>query len=244
MGLSAVAWLATRQLSSPDMRVGILTGAARMSSMSSADPSLPMMGLFLLTWVVMMVAMMFPAVVPVAVTFDRWVRRTRPSRSPTVLFVGGYLLVWSVIGLVVYGATVYLQPLVSSGETAVRWGAGLLVVAGVYQFTPLKSVCLRQCQSPLAFLAQHAEQLRRGGLAPARVGVTHGLFCLGCCWALMLVLVLLGMMSLSWMAAVAGIIFLEKVLPYGSLVAVTVAVMLVGLGLVLLISPRNLPMLA
>lgn len=244
LGLSAVAWFATRQLSSPDMRVGILTGADRMSSMSSADWSLPMMGLFLLTWVVMMVAMMFPAVVPVAVTFDRWVRRTRTSRSPTVLFVGGYLLVWSVIGLVVYGATVYLQPLVSSGDAAVRWGAGLLVVAGIYQFTPLKFICLRQCQSPLAFVAQHATQLRQGGLAPARVGVTHGLFCLGCCWALMLVLVLLGMMSLSWMAAVAGVIFLEKVLPHGSLVAVAVALILVGLGFVLLVSPHALPMLA
>ncbi|MGH8886492.1 MAG: DUF2182 domain-containing protein [Egibacteraceae bacterium] len=243
LGLAAVAWFAAGQLSSPDMRVGILTGAGRMSSMSSADWSLPMTGLFLLTWVVMMVAMMFPTVVPVAVTFDRWVRRTRISRSSTVLFVGGYLLVWSVTGLVVYGAIVYLEPLVSSGEAAVRWGAGLLVVAGVYQLTPLKSVCLRQCRSPLAFVAKHAVQLRRGGLAAARVGVAHGLFCLGCCWALMLVLVLLGMMSLSWMAAVAGVIFFEKVLPHGSLVAVAVALILVGLGFVLLVSPRALPML-
>jgi predicted metal-binding membrane protein len=215
-----------------------------MSSMPGMGASTGMMGLFLVTWVVMMVAMMFPAIVPVVITFDRWVRRARRPRSATMTFVGGYLLVWTGFGLVVYAAVVYFQPRLPMGDGAIRLGAALLILAGVYQLTPLKSRCLRQCRSPLAFVAQHTSQLRRGGLATARVGVIHGAFCLGCCWALMLVLVLLGMMSLSWMAAVAGVIFIEKVVPRGSVVTLAVAVILVGLGFALVVSPRALPTLA
>jgi len=250
LGLAALAWFATAQLSSPEMRLGLLTREATMSSMAPASvssmqgggsQSIPMLPLFLLTWVVMMVAMMFPAVVPVVVTFDRWVRRTQRSRLATALFAGSYLLVWSSIGLVFYAAMVYLEPLIPPGMASVRWGAALLVVAGVYQLTPLKTKCLEQCRSPLAFVAEHATLLRRSGLGPAKVGAVHGLFCLGCCWALMLVLVLLGMMSLAWMAAVAGLIFLEKVLPGGSRVPVAVAALLIGTGGVFLVFPQTLP---
>jgi len=207
-------------------------------------PSMPVLFLFLITWVVMMVAMMFPAVVPVVVTFDRWVRRTDRPRSATALFAGGYLAVWSSIGLVFYAAIVYLEPLIPSGTASVRWGASLLILAGVYQLTPLKTKCLKQCRSPLAFLAERATQLRRGGLSPAKVGATHGLFCLGCCWALMVVLVALGMMSLAWMAAVAGAIFLEKVLPRGSRIPIAVATILIGFGAVLLAFPETLTALS
>jgi predicted metal-binding membrane protein len=238
LGLSGLAWLVTGQLSTPDMRRGLLTGGASMTSMSSTGAgTMPMVGLFLPTWVVMMVAMMFPAVSPVVVTFDRWVRRTRPSRWATIVFIGGYLLVWTVSGLVIYAAVVYLGPLLPSGDGALRWGGGLLVLAGAYQLSPLKWVCLRHCRSPLAFVAQHAMQLRRGGLGAGKVGVIHGVYCLGCCWALMLVLVLLGMMSLAWMAAVAAVIFLEKVLPRGPLVSRAVALLLIAVGSALLLSP-------
>jgi predicted metal-binding membrane protein len=106
--------------------------------------------------------------------------------------VAGYLLVWTVSGLVVCFALVYLGPLLPSGERALRWGGGLLVLAGGYQLTPLKQMCLRHCRSPLAFVTQHSVQLRRGGLGTGRVGIVHGIYCLGCCWALMLILVLLG----------------------------------------------------
>jgi predicted metal-binding membrane protein len=201
-----------------------------------------MMGLFLVTWVVMMVAMMFPAIVPVIITFDRWVRKARRPRSATMTFVGGYLLVWTGFGLVVYAGVVF-QPRLLMGDSAIRLGAALLILAGMYQFTPLKSRCLQHCRSPLAFIAQHTSELRQGGFGTARVGIIHGAFCLGCCWALMLVLVLLGMMSLSWMAAVAGVIFIEKVVARGSLVTLALAVMLVGLGFTLLVSPRALPAL-
>lgn len=241
LGLSAVAWLVTDQLAGPDMRRGLLTGSGSAMSMSSAGAgSMPVLGLFLLTWVVMMVAMMFPAISPVVVTFDRWVRRTRPSRWATVLFMGGYLLVWTASGFVIYAVVVYLGRLLSPGEAALRWGGGLLVLAGGYQLTPLRWACLRHCRSPLAFVAQHAMQLRRGSLAAGRVGVIHGIYCLGCCWALMLVLALLGMMSLAWMAAVAAVIFLEKVLPRGPLVARVVALLLIAVGVGLLVWPVSL----
>jgi predicted metal-binding membrane protein len=227
LGLSAIAWFATGHLRGSDMRLGLLTGSASMLSMPGMEPhSTGMMGLFLVTWVVMMVAMMFPAIVPVVITFDRWVRRARRPRSATMAFVGGYLLVWTGFGLIVYTAVVLFQPRLPMGDDAIRLGAALLILAGMYQFTPLKSRCLR-----------------RGGFGTARVGIVHGTFCLGCCWGLMLVLVLLGMMSLSWMAAVAGVIFIEKVVPRGSLVTPALAVMLVGLGFTLLVSPRPLPTL-
>lgn len=241
LGLAAVAWIATAQLSSPGMRVGLLTREAGFPSTASPSLSMPVLAFFLLTWVVMMVAMMFPTVVPVVLTFDRWVRRTGRSRLATALFSGGYLLVWSSIGLVFYAAIVYLEPLVPRGMASVRWGAVLLVVAGAYQLTPLKTKCLKTCRSPLGFLAEHATRLRRSGLAPAKVGAVHGLYCVGCCWALMLVLVLLGMMSLAWMAAVAGVTFLEKALPEGSKAPVVVAALLIGIGSVLLVFPQTLP---
>jgi predicted metal-binding membrane protein len=244
LGLSAIAWLATRKLGASHMRVGPLTGGEFMSSMPGAGAhTTGMLGLFLLTWIVMMVAMMFPAIAPVVITFDRWVRRSHRARTTTMSFVGGYLLVWAAFGVLIFAAMVYLQPLLPGGDGTIRLGAALLVLAGAYQVTPLKSLCLRHCRSPLAFIAQHAQQLRRAGLATARVGVVHGGFCLGCCWALMLVLVLLGMMNLVWMAAVAGVIFIEKVVPRGSLLTPAVAVILVGLGLALLVSPHALPTL-
>ena len=242
LGLSALAWLLTGWLAMPEMRHGLLTGASSMTSMSSTGAAImPMVGLFLVTWVVMMVAMMFPAVSPVVVTFDRWVRRTHRSRVATVMFVAGYLLVWTVSGLVVYFALVHLGPFLPSGEGALRWGGGLLVLAGGYQLTPLKQMCLRHCRSPLAFVAQHAVQLRRGSLGAGRVGVVHGIYCLGCCWALMLILVLLGMMNLAWMAAVAAVIFVEKVLPRGPLVAKIVALLLIAVGVALLVSSLGVP---
>jgi len=149
--------------------------------------------------------------------------------------------VWGAAGLVVYATFMQLSPLLPVGEAAVRAGAVILVLAGVYQFTPLKHVCLRQCRSPLAFVAQYAAKLRRGGLAGTQVGAVHGLFCLGCCWVLMVVLLLLGMMSHTWMAAVAGVIFLEKVLPHSWPVSGVVGLVLIGAGVILFVSGQALP---
>jgi predicted metal-binding membrane protein len=230
--LSGYAWIALLAIA---LLAWIVT--AQQAAMMPMMMGVPPLSLFLVVWVVMMVAMMFPAVSPVVVTFDRWVRRTHRSRGATVVFMAGYLLVWTVSGLVVYSALVHLGPLLPSGENALRWGGGLLILAGGYQLTPLKQMCLRHCRSPLAFVAQHAVQLRRGRLGAGRVGVVHGMYCLGCCWALMLILILLGMMNLAWMAAVAAVIFVEKVFPRGPLVARIVALLLIAVGVALLVLP-------
>lgn len=243
LALAALAWVATGRLATPHMRLGVLTGAGSLSA-GPGPPSVGALSLFLVTWTVMMTAMMLPAVAPVVATVDRWARRTRRSRAATALFVSGYLLVWGASGAIVYAAVVGLAPLVPSGDATVRAAAAALVVAGVYQLTPLKDVCLRQCRSPLGFVAAHATRLTRGGLAGARVGAVHGAYCLGCCWALMLVLVGLGMMSLAWMAVVAAVVAFEKLLPGGGAVSSAVGLVLVGAGVALLVSGQPLPALA
>ena len=222
LGLSVVAWFVTSQLSDPGMRVGILTGTADSAMADAAMPiELPLaIALFMATWTVMMVAMMFPAVAPVVITFDRWAQSKARPRSVTATFILGYLVVWSVIGLAAYAVVVVLQLLVPAGDpTAQRVGGGLLVVAGVYELTPLKNICLRHCRSPLGIIMQYADLLAEGHRGPFRVGVVHGSYCVGCCWALMLVLVLLGMMNVAWMGVVAALIFAEKVLPGGALLS-------------------------
>lgn len=233
LGLSGAAWLATSQLVDPAMRLGILTGAA---DIAIADPAMPIelplaIALFMATWTVMMVAMMFPAVAPVVLTFDRWARSKGRPRSVTAAFVGGYLVVWSLIGLVVYALVTAIQALVPAGDpNALRVGGLLLVAAGAYQLTPLKNICLRHCRSPLGLVMEHAGLLGDGHRGPFRVGLAHGRYCVGCCWSLMLVLVLLGMMNLAWMGVVAAAVFAEKVLPQGVVLSRLAGVVLVGLG--------------
>ncbi len=218
LGLSAVAWLLTNQLADPDMRLGILTGVADKSMIDASSAMvLPLaFALFMATWTVMMVAMMFPAVTPVVVTFDRWARSKGRPRSVTSAFVFGYLAIWSLVGALAYAAILVLQALVPAGDpSALRIGGGLLIAAGVYELTPLKDICLRHCRSPLGIVMQHAHLLGDGHLGPFRTGVIHGSYCVGCCWSLMLVLVLLGIMNLVWMGVIAAVVFAQKVLPGG-----------------------------
>jgi predicted metal-binding membrane protein len=234
-GLCAAGWLVTLHLATPAMRVGLLTGAS-MGQMASMEMSSPLaLGPFMAGWIAMMVAMMVSAVVPVIAALDRWARTSSRARAGTPLFVAGYLLIWSVVGLVAYAFLVAAQDWTTPATSpALRLGAALLVVAGAYQLTPLKRVCVRYCRSPL----------RHRYLGPLRMGIMHGLYGLGCCWALMLVLLLLGMMSLVWMAAITAIVLLEDFAPRGELVRWLVGLALAGLGLVLLGAPHTLPALA
>lgn len=242
VGLAVLAWGVTEWLATPPMRVGLLTGSGATATSTAA--SLATVGLFVVTWTVMMAAMMLPAVAPVVVTVDRWAARMGRPRRTTWLFVAGYLLAWGASGLVVYAAMAGVVPWLPTGAAAVRAGAVVLVVAGAYQFTPAKRTCLRHCRSPLAFVAQHTTRLRRGGLSGAGVGVVHGFFCLGCCWALMIVLILLGMMSLTWMAAVAAVVLSEKALPARWPVGALVGVTLISAGVVLFVAAHPLPALS
>lgn len=246
VGLCAVAWGVTHQLATPDMRVGLLTSAAPapMAQMGTPQPMTMALGLFMAGWVAMMVAMMVPAVAPVIVTVEHWRRGHGGAPAATLLFVAGYFLVWSALGLAAYALLRALQVWVPPTTSAApRVGAVLLVVAGVYQLTALKHVCVRHCRAPLALLAQQRTLLIQGRLGPLRMGITHGLYCLGCCWSLMLVLLLLGMMNLAWMAAIAAIIIIEKIVPRGEHMRWLVGLALVGLGFSLAVAPHTLPAL-
>ena len=190
-------------------------------------------GLFLVTWVVMMVAMMFPSVAPITFAFAGVTRSRGQGYAPTGAFVLGYLAVWAAAGLVPLGALLVLDRLSIPGPALARLTGAVIVAAGIYQFTPLKNACLRACRSPLGFVMTHDF----GGGAPSavRAGALHGLYCLGCCWALMAVLAVLGLMSLAWMAIIAAVFFVEKNVRFGALLPAGVGVVCILGGLLLLV---------
>jgi predicted metal-binding membrane protein len=158
--------------------------------------------------------------------------------------VAGYLAVWSAIGVAAYGLLEALHRWVpADNTTALRVGATILIAAGVYQLTPLKSICLRHCRSPLSVLMHHARLLGQGHTGPMKVGVLHGAYCVGCCWSLMVVLILLGLMNLVWMGVVAAVVLVEKVIPRGEMVSRGVGVALGGIGAALMVWPTALPAL-
>ncbi|MGP9019629.1 DUF2182 domain-containing protein [Streptomyces sp. BR1] len=182
--------------------------------------------LFLLLWVTMMAAMMLPSMAPVAITWARGIGRqssgwTRVAR--TTEFVGGYLLVWTAFGLLAYAALAFTGDLVGDHPTAGRWiGSVAFLLAGLYQLGPLKYVCLRHCRDPLSHLMHYAGF--RPPVRDLRVGVHHGAYCVGCCAGLMVVLVPLGVMNVAAMAALAVVIFVEKLWSRGPLLARAVGV--------------------
>ena len=196
---------------------------------------------FLGIWVTMMAAMMLPSVSPMVLAYAR-VGRARPTSAPTAVFVAGYFAAWTLYGLVAYG----LYRLVDAADLGLlAWhragpyvAGGAIVAAGLYQLTPIKDVCLRHCRTPVHFLAHG---WRNGAAGALRMGFTHGLYCVGCCWGLMLVLFTLGVMSLFWMAVIAGVIFAEKMLPYGERLTRVVAVAFIVLGLWIAIAPDTVP---
>jgi predicted metal-binding membrane protein len=189
--------------------------------------------LFLFGWSVMMVAMMLPAAVPLILLYRTTARRRleRLAAAGMVALLAGYVLVWAAAGLPVYG---YNQ-LSSAWGPAMAVLPGLLLIAGgAYQFTALKHGCHTRCSSPLFFLSH---QWRPGVRGAVRLGVLHGIDCLGCCIGLMLALVALGMMNVAWMLTAAVIIFMEKTLPGGHRIARPLGVTLVLAGLFVLGAP-------
>jgi predicted metal-binding membrane protein len=215
------AWLLT-------WSAGASMGMDTAMGMSGAPATL---AAFLGVWVVMMAAMMLPSVAPVSRAYLHVIGTNRPRGAAplrVVGLVGGYLVAWAAYGLVAYALTRRLDGLATSSEPARGWAAAAaLVVAGSYQFTALKATCLRHCRSPLSVLL-HVGNFR-GPLRDVRVGAWHGGYCLGCCWSLMLVLVAVGVMNTVWMAALAVVIFLEKVWRYGRQLSWAV-----GLGMLVL----------
>lgn len=196
--LAALAWVLT-------------VGQARHMGMEPGTMGLAL-PLFLLLWVVMMAAMMLPSVAPVAITWVHGINRRSagPARSLRIAeFISGYLLAWAGFGLLAYGALAATGQLVDRDPGAGRWiGAAAFLLAAVQQFGPLKRVCLRHCRNPMFQLLRYSRF--RPWAKDLRVGMHHGLYCVGCCWGLMIVLIPLGFMNVAAMAGLASVIFLEK----------------------------------
>ena len=233
LALAVVAWVAT------DERMG------GMESMPGMD--LGGLGFYLTVWVVMMAAMMFPSVAPTVLMYDRLreghrARGKGAAPDATALFVAGYLLVWTTAGLAAYGLFALgreLDPAFLAWDEAGRWiTAGVIITAAVYQVTPWKNACLVKCRSPMMFLAERWRHGRLGGL---ELGLRHGAWCLGCCWALMAALFAVGLMSLGWMALIAGFIAAEKLLPWPRAARYSVAVCLLVLGVAVAAAPSDVP---
>ena len=207
----------------------------------SAMPGMPLSwsastwALLLAMWWVMMIAMMTPSAAPTILLYARVQRSAAPGAAggvaPTAVFAAGYLLVWLLFSLLAVAAQFALDRagLIDTGLMRSQHralSAGLLLLAGVYQLSPLKNACLAKCRAPAAFLSQH---WRPGVTGALRLGALHGAWCVGCCWLLMALLFVFGVMNMAWVAALAVLVLAEKLLPRGKWVGRAVGVlMLVG----------------
>ena len=223
--------------------VGWWWTARQMDGMDDgAWTGLGTLGWFLGIWVVMMAAMMFPSVAPTVALYARMTRQRSPF-SP-LIFAAGYLVTWTAAGLVAFAVAALVGQTagdVLAWDRAGRWVAGItLVVAAAYELSPWKDVCLGKCRSPLGFLLGAWRDGRRGAL---RMGAKHGAWCVGCCWALMASLFALGVMSIVWTAFVAGLIALEKTLPWRRAATYGTSVVLLVLGVMLFVAPDAIPAL-
>ena len=218
---------------------------AGMDAGPGTDPG--SLGFFIGTWVVMMAAMMFPSIAPMVLMFSR-IQAGRRERGDAVagglatLFVGGYLVSWAAAGLAAYlvfeAGKAVTGDVFSWDNAGPYLAGGVIVAAALYQLTPLKDVCLRHCRSPLMFLLTHSKPGRIGAV---RMGVEHGGFCVGCCWMLMAALFALGVMSLGWMAFIAALIAIEKLLPWKLVANRGIAVLLAVLGVAVVTAPDHVP---
>ncbi|HUS23147.1 MAG TPA: DUF2182 domain-containing protein [Aeromicrobium sp.] len=231
--------------------VGWLVTDKRMIGMDGGSATSPgTLGFWVSSWVVMMAAMMFPSIAPM-VLMHRRIQQGKRDRGQVVdagatpLFIAGYLLTWSVAGLVSYTilwAGHEWSPTFLAWDNSGPYVAGAAVVgAGLYQLSPFKNVCLTKCRSPFEFLLA---AWRPGRIGALRMGVEHGAWCVGCCWALMVALLALGAMSVGWMIFIAALIALEKLLPAKRVANRSIAVLLVVLGLGVAFAAEDVPGLA
>jgi predicted metal-binding membrane protein len=191
---------------------------------------------FVVSWGVMMTAMMLPSAVPMISLYGATQRGSDGARAkgvPVAGFTAVYLVLWAASGIPVYLAHTVIMTL--PGSPFAYAVAVILLAAGVFQLSPLKQVCLRACRSPLAFLLGHWRAGRRGSLA---LGWSHAIYCLGCCWALMLVLVAAGAMGLRWVLLITAVVAAEKLLPGGEWIARAAGVALLLLGLTVALHPE------
>jgi predicted metal-binding membrane protein len=223
-----------------DMGSATMDDASDMAAtgMAGAGWSLAAFSAFVVAWAVMMAAMMFPAAAPMLLLYHTLATQ-RQARGqafvPTWVFAAGYLLVWTTVGALTWVLVQRLSDVVGQFGATERatWAplalGGVMIVAGLYQLTPLKQVCLDHCRSPFSFVMHHWREGYGGAL---RMGIAHGAYCLGCCWALFAVLVAAGVMSLAWMLLLTLVVFAEKVLPGGQRTSHVVGVAFLILGVV------------
>jgi len=224
--LAALAWWST------------VRAMAGMGASPGAD--LNALGWFAGVWVVMMAAMMLPAVSPTVALYARMTRQR--GRARPLAFTAGYLVVWGAVGVAAYGLFVLSRHAVGAQlawHAGGRWLAGgVLAVAALYELTPLKHVCLDKCRSPFGFLIGTWREGVRGAFT---MGSKHAAWCVGCCWALMAALFALGVMSILWMAVVAGLITVEKVLPWRRVAVWSTTMLLLALAIGVLAVPGSVP---
>jgi len=227
---SAVAWLALWQFG--------VTLHGPVHHHHGASDSTVALG-FVGAWTVMTVAMMLPTSVPLVATFDT-IAGARPNRAQLVaLVIAGYLAAWTLVGVFVYAAILSAQRLAAASPWLMSHpavgAAALLLLAGAYQFTPLKHRCLDKCRSPLAFVLSHwhGEHDRRSAL---QLGAHHGLFCVGCCWALMLLMFAIGAGNFGWMLLLAAVMAVEKNVSWGRRLSAPLGFLLIAGALAVLVS--------
>lgn len=233
VALSALAWLAlglwgqspySRYLSHHELQV--------------ITTNITLAPLFVVSWVVMTIAMMLPTSLPLITLFDT-LTRARPNHIRLVmLLVGGYLAAWALFGVAFYASDYILHQIIGHihwlEENAWMLGALALTLAGIYQFTPLKHLCLDKCRSPLSFIAEHWHGQHETQQAFS-LGVHHGLFCIGCCWSLMLLMFAVGAGSLGWMLVLGAVMAVEKNVSWGDKMSKPLGMLLLIGGVAILI---------
>jgi predicted metal-binding membrane protein len=200
----------------------LLAAAAAWAGLLAMGDEMPMgFGLWIGAWTVMMAAMMLPSTSPLVLLYAR-----QSTAMSSALLTTGYVAVWAGVGLAAYGIDMRLP------DPSNRVVGAVLIGAGLYQLTPLKTACLKRCRNPADFLVTH---WRRGSMGALRLGVEHGTYCVGCCWALMGVLIVAGSMSLACVVAIALVVAGEKLLPAGQLLGRLGGVGLLVAGLVVVL---------
>ncbi len=234
VGLTALAWLA--------LVLWGLSPYARFLSHESLEglrlqDSAPVLAIMVGGWTLMLVAMMLPTTLPLLTLFYGLAAR-RPQRTRLLaLVVAGYLGVWAAFGLLVHlgdlGVHTLADLVPALGDDGLIM-AGTLIVAGAFQFSTLKYRCLDKCRSPLSFITEHWRGDRQGRQS-FLLGVHHGVFCLGCCWALMLLMFAVGMSSLGWMLVLGAVMAIEKNMSWGRRLSAPIGVLLLGVGVPLFV---------
>jgi predicted metal-binding membrane protein len=214
-----------------------LAGSLHHDSLLEGGPGFgPAVLLFLLSWQVMVAAMMLPSSLPLVRMFTAATAGAPDRGRVQAAFLGAYAVVWSGFGLLAFLGDAALHALVASSPwmAANDWviAPSVLMLAGAFQFTPLKDACLRACRHPASFLRRH---YRRGTRGAFSMGARHGLFCVGCCWALMLVMFAAGTVSLIWMAALTALMVHEKTRPSGARTVPLTGVVLLAAGSTLML---------